>query len=57
MHVYYEDWTPEIEEAAVRQMIGDVEYARTDLRLELSVHSSELASVSMKYMVVRNGLR
>jgi len=57
LFTYYEDWTPEVNEAAIRQMIGDIDYSRIDLRLELNIYPSEAAVVSMKYTVLRSSLR
>lgn len=57
MHRYYEDWTPAVEEEIIRQMIGDTPVSRVDLRMELSVYPEDYASVSMKYMAIRDSLR
>ncbi len=60
---YYEDYTvtisddktdePWLRSENAMKMLGDIKYSRIDLRLELKVNSSNSASVSVKYIVLR----
>ncbi len=60
--VYYEDYTvsisddktgePWLNSEKAEKMLGDREYSRIDLRLELKVNNSNSASVSVKYIVL-----
>lgn len=57
LFTYYEDWTPEVDEAVIRQLVGETPVSRIDLRLELSILPADTAVVSMKYMAIRSSLR
>jgi len=60
---YYEDYTvtvsddktgrPWLDIEKAQKMLGDMKYSRIDMRLELKVISSDSASVSVKYIVLR----
>ena len=60
--IYYEDYTvsvsdkktdvPWLSKEKAEKMLGDRNYSRIDMRLELKVNNSSSSSVSVKYMVI-----
>ena len=53
---YYEDWTPQVDEEQMEKMLGDIDYLRMDLRLNLMVMPENHAQITVRYVAIRSSL-
>jgi hypothetical protein len=55
--IYYEDWTPEKDADLEKEMLGDIDIDRLDVRMQLSCLPNDNAFVIVRYSAIRKSLR